>query len=72
MSKLQDAFRDSRLLLLMAEMGWDVSTVDFGARSVDEWRALLQETAQGLDGVRLLAVVTVALGFSVTPESAVM
>lgn len=72
MSKLREALVDARLLGVLAEAGLDVSSVDFGARSAEEWRVFLAETVQGLEGVRLLVVVTVALGLALTPDSVVM
>lgn len=72
MSKLREALVDARLLGVLAEAGMDVSSVDFGARTAEEWRSLLAETVQGLEGVRLLAVVTVAMELALTPDSVVM
>lgn len=71
-NKLRNALVDARLLGVLAEAGMDVSSVDFGARTAEEWRVFLAETVQGLEGVRLMAVVTVALGLALTPESVVM
>lgn len=72
MSKLREQLVDARLLHVMAEAGLDVSSVGFEERTAEEWREFGWGLLQRLEGVRLLAVITVALGFVETPEVRVM
>lgn len=55
---------DEGLLRALREVGFDVSGVEFGNRPPEDWRALIQEALQGLDGIRLWAVAVVVLSLA--------